>query len=198
MVFRRTQLVVRQLQFQAYRANIVTYSVAFLSRHVSALIDLDRIWREQDVPLTLVDSIRDIALDVDRAIKESAGARNVTEWCKKEDCWKHIRALRVTLPKAFWSSSGSARRGREARVETRSTESETIVVVDSSVPTIAALAEQGYEIIDHREQGGDLWVVGDASLRPVMATLARKGLTFAFVLAGADATGKRPGWRLRP
>ena len=37
---------------------------------------------------------------IHQAIIDSAGKRNVTEWCKKEDCWSAVRAVEMRIPKA--------------------------------------------------------------------------------------------------
>jgi hypothetical protein len=36
--------------------------------------------------------------EVHRAIVGTAGGRNVTEWCKKEDCWRQLQTLELELP----------------------------------------------------------------------------------------------------
>jgi hypothetical protein len=196
ILFRRAQAVARQLAFPAYRANIVTYSVAYLSVRVPKAIDFDRLWREQDVPPALAEAIRSVEKVVDREIKSSAGARNVTEWCKKEECWKHIRALSIPLPKTFWAKGGS-RPTAETAAEATEPSTSAPVATDVVVSALVTATGRAAELIDHRQMGGDLWVVGDTNLRSAMVTLARRGHAFVFLPKGDDVTRGRPAWRLR-
>src|SRR5262249_38477433 len=49
ILFRRTDRIVAQQNFGGYKANIVTYTVAKLVHATRGRIDLERIWREQDL-----------------------------------------------------------------------------------------------------------------------------------------------------
>ena len=56
---------------------------------------------------------------IDEAIRNSTNGRNVTEWCKREDCWKSIRKLTLPLSNPIplelkGHTEPSARRGRRA------------------------------------------------------------------------------------
>jgi hypothetical protein len=56
-------------------------------------IDLLRIWEKQSVPETVKDVLRGWAVPMYEQLVNSAGGRNVTEWCKKPDCWNGVRAM---------------------------------------------------------------------------------------------------------
>ncbi len=57
------------------------------------------------------------------------------------------------------------------------------------------LRARGFEVIDKRQSGGKLWVIGSsADLKPVIAELQRKGVKFGFAPKGGRVTGGRPGW----
>ena len=49
ILFRRAERLVSAQNFGGYRANIVTYTLAYLAHHTAHRLDLDRIWREQDI-----------------------------------------------------------------------------------------------------------------------------------------------------
>ena len=98
ILFRRAEKIVHGLSFGGYRANIVTYSLSFLSHCTAMRLDLDRIWKEQDIAQPLTESIRLVAGVVHGVIAAPPGGRNVTEWCKKEECWKRVRDLDIELP----------------------------------------------------------------------------------------------------
>jgi hypothetical protein len=66
----------------------------------------------------------------------------------------------------------------------------------SASPGLAdELRGHGFEVIDKRGTGGNLWVMGQADkLKPVIAELQRRGVKFVFAAKGGRATGGRPAW----
>lgn len=101
ILFKEAERIVQGLEFGGYRANIVTYSLAWLSHATAMRIDLDRIWRDQRVSTVIERSIAATARLVHESIISPPGGRNVTEWCKHRDCWDRIRAIAPELPAGF-------------------------------------------------------------------------------------------------
>lgn len=101
ILFRRTERIVAQQNFGGYRANTVAYTVSFLAHATSQRINLDKIWREQDVSPALADAIEGICQVVRPILVNAPGNRNVTEWCKKSACWEAVRELEVGVPGAL-------------------------------------------------------------------------------------------------
>lgn len=93
ILFRRTEKLVQQQQYGGYRANIVTYTLAFLSYKTAQRIDLDKIWKEQRLSETLNKEIITISALIHNSIINPPGGANVGEWCKKEKCWDQIKVL---------------------------------------------------------------------------------------------------------
>ena len=91
ILFRTTERIVQSQNFGGYRANIVTYTLALLSNATSQRIDLDQIWREQDLTQKLQEVIAELSHDVHRIITNPHTARNITEWSKAERCWEIVR-----------------------------------------------------------------------------------------------------------
>lgn len=91
ILFRRTEKLVQQQQYGGYRANIVTYTLAFLSHKTAQRIDLERIWKEQGLTPALEAEIVAVSRFVQKLIVNPPGGANVSEWCKKEKCWSLIR-----------------------------------------------------------------------------------------------------------
>lgn len=89
--------IVRLQGFPAYRANIVCYLVAYLAHRCDKRLDLALIWRAQALSPALEKLLGSWAQPVAEAIQNSAGGRNVTEWCKKEGCWSAVKVLELTL-----------------------------------------------------------------------------------------------------
>lgn len=88
----------------SYRANIVTYSLALfhrlLSRHYPSFqLDLQIIWNKQSVP----DSVEAVLLPVTKAVYDAITSddrpvENVTQWCKKNNCWESVKEIDIDLP----------------------------------------------------------------------------------------------------
>ena len=92
ILFRRTEKLMQKQQYGGYRANIVTYTLAWLSYKTAQRIDLDRIWKEQSLTSAIENEIIEVSRFVQQIIVNPPGGANVGEWCKKEKCWDAIRA----------------------------------------------------------------------------------------------------------
>jgi AIPR protein len=99
ILFRRTERIVSDQQFGGYRANIVTYTIAYLARRTSQQIDLDRIWLEQNISDALAEAIESTCYPVREVLIDAPGSGNITEWCKKPACWHRVRELDLRLPR---------------------------------------------------------------------------------------------------
>lgn len=97
ILFRKTEKLVQQQQYGGYRANIVTYTLAYLSHKSAQRIDLERIWKEQSLTPALEAEIIAVSKFVQQLIVNPPGGANVGEWCKKEKCWQVIRDHEHTI-----------------------------------------------------------------------------------------------------
>ncbi|MGB5133823.1 MAG: AIPR family protein [Prochlorococcaceae cyanobacterium] len=97
IIFKHAERIARQHRFPGYRANAIAYTVALVSYRTAGRIDLDRVWNEQAPSQALADSIHSWMPEVYKAFIDSAAGRNVTEWCKKEECWRHLQTLDLSL-----------------------------------------------------------------------------------------------------
>ncbi len=93
ILFTAVTRIVKQEKVPAYRANIVCYLVAYLSHRCSGNMDSEEVWRQQGISASLEQTLRDWTHAVADCIQRSADGRNVTEWCKKEDCWNSVKLL---------------------------------------------------------------------------------------------------------
>ena len=80
--------VVENMNLKGYKANVIYYSVAMLNFLYGKEIDLEEVWQHQTLSDKWEEVIRIIANNTLNYLKESAGEQNVTQWAKKEDCWK--------------------------------------------------------------------------------------------------------------
>lgn len=99
LLFRATEALVSAQDWyqQGYRAQIVTYSIAMLSKLLSKQypdysLDFQRIWRDQKVPQTILNELVNITRFVNESINDpSRQTVNVTQWCKRAECWKRMQ-----------------------------------------------------------------------------------------------------------
>lgn len=96
IIFSRADRIVRDQSFGGYKANIVTYTIAWISNYTSQCIDLDSIWKRQEISLALRNTIREVSAAVHRVIVSPPNGKNVTEWCKRKECWEKIKDLKVS------------------------------------------------------------------------------------------------------
>ena len=120
ILYKAVARIVRQEQFPAYRPNIVAYLIAYVSYRTGGQLDMDLIWQEQSLSGEFETLLRSWSHDINETIRNTAEGRNVTEWCKKEDCWKSICAITHPLPNPIppeleGHTEPGKRRGRRAR-----------------------------------------------------------------------------------
>lgn len=85
----------------AYKANLVTYTLARLSHDTKGRIDLGRIWREQALTPALESAIADYSRHVWEHITHPPGVANVTQYCKQLACWESFLERPIPSPKAL-------------------------------------------------------------------------------------------------
>jgi hypothetical protein len=98
ILFKEADKLVRAQNFGGYKANIVTYTLAYIYFKTAQRINLETIWEEQKVSEQLRNAIARVSQEVFSLISSPPGQQNVTEYCKKEACWKAVKALEIDLP----------------------------------------------------------------------------------------------------
>ena len=91
ILFKATQKLVRGAGFQAFQANITTYTLSLLSDRCGQRFSLDAVWQRQGLSPQLQGQIRAWASEVNEVLRRSAGARMISEWAKKPECWAEVR-----------------------------------------------------------------------------------------------------------
>lgn len=97
ILFRRTEKLVQQQQYGGYRANIVTYTISFLSYKTAQRIDLERIWKEQCLSTVLETEIIKTSALIRTLLVNPPGGANIGEWCKREKCWEAVKGIDYQL-----------------------------------------------------------------------------------------------------
>lgn len=111
ILFRATERIVSSQPWYngGYRANIVAYTLALLgeiSKRKNENMDFQGIWRSQMVDAILEKAIAIVAEEVNKIIlMPQQGVSNITEWCKKDACWRQLQArsdsISSLLPNEF-------------------------------------------------------------------------------------------------
>lgn len=94
ILFRSAEKLVGSLHLGGYRSQTVTYTLALMSLTVGSEVDLDEIWRQQELPSRVSDLIVELAPDVHARLLSAAGTANISEYAKKPACWEAISGLR--------------------------------------------------------------------------------------------------------
>ncbi len=98
ILFKHITRIVKQEEFPAYKANIVTFLMAYLSYRAKSNLDLITIWNNQKISSELENLLRTWSGEIYNSIVSSSNGRNVTEWCKKEECWRAVKDLSLLVP----------------------------------------------------------------------------------------------------
>jgi hypothetical protein len=111
IIFKRLEkMVPNQTWYNGgYRANIVAYTLAMISKLCAELnksFDFLKVWENQDINETTTNALLICAKIVhDDIINPPPGIANISEWCKKEDCWirlqNRVNAVKSALPAEF-------------------------------------------------------------------------------------------------
>jgi hypothetical protein len=110
LLFKELEVLVSKADWYdgGFRAQIVTYSMALLSKLATGTktsFNFSIIWDEQEVPEDLKKVLRAITKSVHADITRPAeGTANIAQWCKKDACWERVKklAVNVEIPKAYF------------------------------------------------------------------------------------------------
>jgi hypothetical protein len=105
ILFARAEKIIGALNLGGYRSQTVTYTLALMSKRTGQQIDLQRIWRQQELSDRLVASIQELAPKVQALLISSAGNANVSEWAKKAGAWEAVQTI-VWQPESDLLSQG--------------------------------------------------------------------------------------------
>ncbi|EPX60582.1 hypothetical protein D187_001736 [Cystobacter fuscus DSM 2262] len=193
IIFRTCQQLALKAKLGAYRANVVAYSVSYLGTHAGARVDLDAIWAEQRIPREIETALEALLPPVESALRRGADGRNVTEWCKKEECWELVRSLDVPAARLL-GASGQHKPSGKALPGASATESRNTKPL-KDLPDLAKILT-GREVLDLRP-GGAIWIIGGDELVDLMEKVRALGHNPMFCEDGTRASGGRAAWYLK-
>ena len=117
IMYRRTDEIIRETEWykqkHSYKANVIAYTISLIFDHIRNKVkgyelDFDRIWNAQDIYEELEDQIKVLVNEVYRYITGARETENVTEWCKKENCWRRAQSQVWTFNNEFLQTLVSA------------------------------------------------------------------------------------------
>lgn len=101
------KIVRRQEWYRSYKANIVAYALSKIfytveNQYPGYVVNLKAIWQKQTLSAAWIKQIEDSAYVMYQyLIQEDRGVENVTEWAKREICWKGAKSLDYSLFQEF-------------------------------------------------------------------------------------------------
>lgn len=85
----------------SYKSMVTTYTMSRLSLATDRRIDLDKIWREQQISSVLADAIGDLCPRVMAVVTKPRMGNHAGEWAKKVECWDAVSRTPWKLPRAL-------------------------------------------------------------------------------------------------
>lgn len=135
IIFKQTERLVSNSgwykEIKAYRANIVAYSIAILSNYAKGKkleIDLSKIWQEQKIYKELSDQLEFTTKEAYEFLTGEREVQNVTEWAKREKCWKKAKMESWTILTAFESTLRTRSNPKKNEVNEASIDSMKFVI----------------------------------------------------------------------
>ena len=109
ILFKKTDYLVKNASWyeMGYKAQVVTYALSYLFHAIekqddSLALDYRSIWNNQGVSHALELQIEQIAEAMyNHLVSPSREVENVTEWAKREACWKKAKQIDVPLSNEF-------------------------------------------------------------------------------------------------
>jgi len=125
IIFKTSEKMVSRQEWYngGYRANIVTYTIALLFSTIkkntpNKFFDFKKVWIEQKISDATLNQLKLLAKIVYDSITAPSGVQNVTEWCKRKECWTRILLAKIKLNEDFINElmlkSDNARNERDA------------------------------------------------------------------------------------
>lgn len=175
LIFKRVQTLVSNAEWYSsgYRANIVTYAIAKFAhdlreRHRELRMDWSSLWKLQGLTGSLEQVLAEYAYDAFRVLTaEQRPVKNVTEWAKREDCWKVMLHASDHLDERVAAFTVSAQKARSMARGARKTQK-----MDDSFALTAAVigvsSQQWEEVRQFARSSGSLSPTEEGIIRRVI------------------------------
>jgi len=92
ILFKECDKLVAKQQFGGYKAQINYYTIALLAEFHADEVNDDAIWKNQTISPELSIRIEELIMKVwNHFMNPEVVGINITQWCKKEECWKLLK-----------------------------------------------------------------------------------------------------------
>lgn len=92
ILFKECDKLVAKQNFGGYKAQIDYYTIALLAEFFSNDVSDEQIWKMQAISPELSLIIEDLIMVVwNHFMNPVVKGINITQWCKKEDCWELLK-----------------------------------------------------------------------------------------------------------
>jgi len=98
IIFKTADKAARLAKIPSYKANVVTYMIAYLSKKSIGRLSLEDIWDNQKVSKGVSEAFQVWVIEIHDALVSTSRGRNTSEWSKKNECWEEIQDLDLELP----------------------------------------------------------------------------------------------------
>lgn len=111
ILFKKTDYLVKHATWyeMGYKAQVVTYALSYLfyaieQRNTELVLDFKAIWNNQNITRVLELQLEQIAEAMyNHLVSPNRDVENVTEWAKRESCWKKAKQIKISLSNEFIS-----------------------------------------------------------------------------------------------
>lgn len=76
---------------------VVPYAIAWVSYKLAHKINLEKIWRDQEIDESFKAKLKEIMISIENHIKTNATGSLYGEWAKSEECWRSIRDQNLNI-----------------------------------------------------------------------------------------------------
>lgn len=90
--------IAKRRKIEGYRPQVSAYTLAYLSFRTGGQLDLAHVWQHQRASAALEEVLGLWSQPIADCIIETAGSKDVKEWCKNPGCWAAVRQLDLPLP----------------------------------------------------------------------------------------------------
>lgn len=109
ILFRKTDTIIRKAPWyeMGYKAQVAAYTISMLlyliqKYYSDMVLDFRYIWTHQDISNSTQLELQEIAAEVYKYLVDpKREVQNVTEWAKREACWKGVKSLPIILRDDF-------------------------------------------------------------------------------------------------
>lgn len=175
ILFKKTDSIVKYAPWYelGYKAQVVAYTLSLLlyviqRDHPDLVFDFRGVWNHQSITYATELQIAEISQKVyEYLIDPKREVQNVTEWAKREVCWKGVKELPITLRNDFIKELIPASIQKEAERDAKNIQKQ-----DNKVSAMVAVAEYGVDKWKELLQ----WGIDNRVLTPVDISFVKTAL----------------------